>query len=795
MNRREFMRLLGIAGVNASAYVACSTYMREAMANSTVIQDLASIPIDDESGSLEDIEHVILFMQENRSLDHYFGTLRGVRGFGDPRPLTQQWNGKPVWEQSQISGGNVIFGFNYYTARPFQLEQPNTETSQVFLIDPPHHFLDSTGATNKGKMDSWLAQKGEGAFCHYSEKDLPLYFQLAKAFTVCDANFCSLNGPTDPNRSFYFTGTSSQLHENLFFSLKQGTVFSFADNLLKLDWKTYPEHLDDLGVTWKMYQEGPSHDEDRPFEGNYNCNTVKFFNQCAKWANASLYDKVNVTNKVLRTVENVPSQLEQDVINDALPAVSWIIAPEAFTEHPKYPPYFGEFYIHEILRCLAANPKVWRKTAFIITFDENGGFFDHVPPPTPPLRDSYGKVSPEINVETKNFISPDRRADIENTIADITDGRLNALMQGQIGEPVPAGLGSRVPMLVISPWSIGGRVCSEVFDHTSNLKFVETWLRAKGKITDDKPYERISSWRHHMTGDLTSAFDFKRPSNKNLSEHVKISKKVDFLTKDAKENAKNASKHQPLRNPTLEPAHIRLKQDQAQVELLPTGYDFQVYCTSITGRTNSDCNISFKFCNYGKLGAPFTIYDYVKCKYYLPTRNYVYDGPWFYSVAGLKSAQKEANFLEDTWSMALDWEHRDSYNNIYHYVVHAPNGYLAEFSGNFASSQHGLCPEILSVRPNHRDNAVTVTFTKWPSANGKLKLVNAYNGLTKIIESGTTKIDLVTLDGWYDFSLSWSDDPSLFLRRWAGHVENGKISKTDPAIGKLYNTTTLVYDN
>ncbi|MCB8828063.1 phospholipase C, phosphocholine-specific, partial [Escherichia coli] len=144
------------------------------------------------------------------------------------------------------------------------------------------------------------------------------------------------------------------------------------------------------------------------------------------------------------------------------------VAPEAFSEHPKYPPHFGEYYLHEILRALVANKEVWHKTALIVTYDENGGFFDHVLPPAPPARNNGGVVSRGITLPLSD---KPRTFDTEYS----ADG-------GTV-----IGMGMRVPALVISPWSSGGRVCSEVFDHTSVIRFLDVWLRARRKELKDMP--------------------------------------------------------------------------------------------------------------------------------------------------------------------------------------------------------------------------------------------------------------------------------------------------------------------
>ncbi len=129
------------------------------------------------------------------------------------------------------------------------------------------------------------------------------------------------------------------------------------------------------------------------------------------------------------------------------------------------------------MNALLAHPDVWRKTALFVTWDENGGFFDHVAPPTPPpgTKDEF-----------------------------LTVANLPAAAGGIRG---PIGLGFRVPMLVVSPFSRGGLVCSDVFDHTSTLRFLETRFGVR--------VPNLSRWRRKTTGDLTSAFNFAARPNAN----------------------------------------------------------------------------------------------------------------------------------------------------------------------------------------------------------------------------------------------------------------------------------------
>jgi phospholipase C len=147
------------------------------------------------------------------------------------------------------------------------------------------------------------------------------------------------------------------------------------------------------------------------------------------------------------------------------------------SDHPPSPSIFGESILSLIITALTANPAAWAKTLLLVTYDENGGFFDHVAP-----------VTPQPGTPGEFVTAP--------AVPDPT----------VIGSPAiagPIGLGFRVPMLIISPFSRGGFVSSDLFDHTSVLRFLETRFGAE--------VPNLSAWRRAAVGDLTSALNFKKP--------------------------------------------------------------------------------------------------------------------------------------------------------------------------------------------------------------------------------------------------------------------------------------------
>lgn len=421
LTRRRF---IGSAAAGAGA-LALPPSLRRAMADAP-----------ERPGSLSDIEHVIILMQENRSFDTYYGTLSGVRGFSDA--------GRP--------GERTVF-FQPDPLNPDGYELPfhlNTRTTSAACAPSlSHAWPVQHSAWNGGAMDNWVPAhraadgnvKGPMTMGYYKRSDLPFHYALADAFTICDGYHCSVLGPTRPNRLFAQTGTIDPA------GAAGGPILKNSEAKPgKLAWQTYPEALQDAGVSWRMYY------------ADYG-NMLPFFQNFAQAKPGSaLYEN----GMVPRTLDDFAA----DVRGGSLPNVSWLNGPYSDSEHPSYLPAAGAMFIYQVLDILASIPRVWAKTVLFLTFDENDGYFDHVTPPTAPggTPGEYVTVSP-----------------------------LPASAGGTRG---PVGLGFRVGTIVISPWSQGGWVSSETFDHTSLLRFAER------RFGVEVPH--ISDWRRHACGDLTS---------------------------------------------------------------------------------------------------------------------------------------------------------------------------------------------------------------------------------------------------------------------------------------------------
>jgi phospholipase C len=360
---------------------------------------------------LSDIEHVVILMQENRSFDHYFGTLAGVRGFGDPAAGILL-NGKTVFHQPDGANhdGYVL---------PFHLDTKATNAQR--LHDLSHAWGALHNSWNGGRLDNFVSahrttdgDSGPLTMGYYTRDDLPFYYALADAFTVCDGYHCSVMGPTYPNRYYWMTATNDPN------GMHGGPAIN--NKLARFTWESYAERLQRAGVSWRIY-----HDEPEPGQ-SVGLNVIMNF--------AAYQDARDRTTSDLYeyAVKARPfATMLDDMRTGNLPQVSWIVPPYTMCEHPDMLPAAGENYVRQIVEALSSNPATWARTAFIIVYDENDGLFDHVLPPTAPLH---------------------------------TD---DEYIQG-----LPIGLGFRVPALIISPFSRGNWVCGDTFDHTSTLRLLET---------------------------------------------------------------------------------------------------------------------------------------------------------------------------------------------------------------------------------------------------------------------------------------------------------------------------------
>ncbi|MCS0657123.1 phosphocholine-specific phospholipase C [Massilia terrae] len=701
--RRRFLR----AGAVAAGAAALPASIARALA----------IPAARVSGTTADVEHVVILMQENRSFDHYFGTLAGVRGFGDPRPLTLR-EGRPVWYQPGDDGRHVL---------PFALRAGGgaDDRSQCLESDLPHTWKGSqrTWAFH----DAWVHRKGHGSMGYLTRQDIPFYFALADAFTIGDAYHASLFGPTNPNRMFLFSGTNGlSVNRDGFHALDNVDDLNYmapmaldqAAWISPYTWTTYAERLSAHQVSWKVYQE----------YDNYGCNALAYFPQFRKLdlsdpeqreryrcARAYAGEAAGLDGSGVPVNANPPDAqalvdlIAADVRSGALPAVSWIVSPAKFCEHPEMnPPGYGESLVARILDALTASPEVWAKTALIICYDEEGGFFDHVPPPVPPASPGEGYSGVPTTGETSG------------------------------GEAV--GLGARVPLLVVSPWTRGGWVCSEVFDHTSILRFLE---RRFGVAEPN-----ISPWRRTVCGDLTSMFDFAHPNADRPgalfdTSHRSYLDRADALCRN----------HGPVAPPLDQalPAQERGAGGDATRPARPLPYHL-----AADGAREGD-RFRIAFANSGRAGAAFTVYS---------LRHH--GGPWYYTLPPGDAAI-------GSWGLQ---EFRD---RQYDLRVYGPNGFLRVFRGGADSDVEARVDETargtLALRlENHAARAAPVRIEDHAYGGGVREL---------LLDAGASVVlpwPVEASHGWYDIGITTGHD-GAFARRFCGHVEDGMPSRSDPAFG------------
>jgi phospholipase C len=671
---------------------------------SNSIAKAAAIDADVRHGSLMDVQHVVILMQENRGFDHYFGSLAGVRGFGDrfPIPSAAGAAGQTVWTQ----GASAIAPFHLDTAKSFALMRAE---------GTPHSWPDAQAAWDEGRMSHWPEAKTVRTMGHYKDTDVPFQFALAEAFTICDAYHCSIQTGTNSNRLFLWTGTNDP-------SGTQGgpAIGNSHDSLVKnggfkegYRWTTYVERLQAAGIDWRIYEDMADNFTDNPLAGFSRFRDA--YDAGPSGPDHDLIARGMSTQKLDR--------LREDVLAGKLPQVTYIVADAASSEHPAASsPAQGADYTARVLDALTANPKVWARTALLVMFDENDGFFDHVPPPAPPSRDAMapGGFAGASTVSTAG----------EYHLA-LSAGDASAERPELIGRPY--GLGPRVPMYVISPWSRGGWVNSQVFDHTSVIRFLEERFGVR------EP--NISPWRRAVCGDLTSAFDFKHPNDKNnwapLPQTGELAAKAKALLKET-----------PAAPPTESAMPVQAS-GVRRSRALP--YALEVLADAAADR------IGLTFENKGQSAAVLHVYD----------RLHLDRAPRRFTVG-------PAGRLSDSWA-----------GGRYDLWVLGPNGFHRHFMG--AAGAAGL---IVTARSDADRGAIELSLRNPGSASREVDIrPMAYEAklpARKITlaagQSTSVRWPLSGTSGWYDLSVGVTGE-SDYLRRFAGRVERGRDSISDPAMG------------
>ena len=654
-------------------------------------------------GGLRAIEHVIVLMQENRSFDHYYGTLRGVRGYGDRQPLRLR-NGKSVFHQPKTGGGEVL---------PFSLRKAAADAGRnpddiQYLGALAHGYSDATQAWAGGWNDDWVQAKTAATMTHYDRRDIPLQYELAETFTICDAYHCSVNGSTNPNRNYLWSGTTGYEPGT---TQRAVTNAAYSYDHQGYDWTAYPERLEAAGVSWQIYQEWD----------NFTDNAVEYFKTFKDIGHRILanvpggyrtteefYDKLFAKNEAERAValqqldaavgklpavdqklfrkamyrsepESLAPRLRADIKAGTLPKVSWLVPSAVDSEHPgSSTPVGSANLIYDVLDAIASDPETWSKTVLLINFDENDGYFDHVPPPVAPQPPS------------------------------------GAGDDWYAGKPI--GLGPRVPMTVVSPWTVGGHVNSQVFDHTSVLRFLELWTGVR------EP--NISTWRRTVCGDLTSAFDFDRTYRQpSVDRPGPVPAPINRW-----HPTPPVDQTLPAQEPGRRPARA-----------LPYG-------PSVSGSV-ADGKLMLALSNNGSQSAHFAIYPYGG---ELPAPAHV----------DVKRSHVEKIAVDGPFEVA----------------VQGPNRFWVELAGSVDGAAAGL--DVRADRHGDSLELELVNTSRKP-LTVKVNALG-YGSKTVTIElrgKQTRSLSWPTDHGWYDVEVTTADDTS-YRRRLTGHLETGKPSIT-----------------
>jgi phospholipase C len=475
VDRRKFLKMMGVTAAGTAGLSMLPPAIQQALA----------IPPNNATGTINDVEHVVILMQENRSFDHYFGTYNGVRGYTDPRPVTWAAGGGemlPIWFQpNNLVGLTPILELvksplrcgvapGVATVAPFHIDYGKTGEN----IRGTCHLVESgIKAWNDGNWNRWLEAKMDVLVMGYlKHQDVSYHRHLANSFTICDQYFSSVHGDTSPNRMHLWSGTASDPTISGPAAYMKG--FAPKNNGPEpgegCTWKSYPERIEDYNarqtdktrrISWRVYQGGTGAAGDSgKYTDNFGDNSLEYFAayrndpvQGGFWKEGRCqiphywpwdppiktdvnYDKLKpltkngVTNRTLK-------QLAADVKEGKLPNISWIVPPEYYSEHTYHNSATdGAYYINEVLSALVANPDVWSKTVFIINYDENDGFFDHIVPPMPPLTTDDGNVSPSL----EKSIPSETNKDL--LVGKITRSALGLAFPARLSRPGPEAVGS-----------------------------------------------------------------------------------------------------------------------------------------------------------------------------------------------------------------------------------------------------------------------------------------------------------------------------------------------------------------
>jgi phospholipase C len=692
-------------------------------------------------GNIRDIKHVMILMQENRSFDHYFGSLRGVRGFGD-RSTIRLPGGLSVFQQPTTAPGTPVTSTQYpwhlsdtpASAYPAGHQPPNSEVGAQGYGGTAHSWDDQHGAWYGGLMSGWVFAKGGPTTLGYLDRnDIPFHYALADAYTIGDAYHCSVLSATGPNRTYLWSGTIDAQQKYSDF-----VAYNGGDELgKKLLWESYAETLQKAGVTWKVYQGAD----------NYGDNGLEYFATFAKYdpeqggtpAPGNVFYDNGVAavpepmTGLAANADNLINAIKAEVLAGTLPQVSWVVTNQAFSEHPDGAPNDGAYYVKGVLEALNADPDVFNSTLVVINYDENDGQFDHVPPPVP-----APGTKDEFYYEASG------------TLAGYG-----------VTQPLPVGLGFRVPLILISPWTRGGWVTSEVSDHTSVIQFLEKWTEALGTPAISP---NISAWRRSVCSDLTNAFDFTSPV---FGLPTLPATTVIGDPPGGSYHPPVTTNEMPMQEPGTKPARPLPYQPNANLDGFTFGSNGAVQANLSFSNNGPHVLKASHFSVYNNAAPAQSLADYpakFPGQYTVDPSHTV----WNKTVAG--SVEIGAG----------------SGDGKYDLTVVGPNRFLRHFSGDVSATgktveveagyyQGGFGPKPHLALELINSGTGPVTFTvvsnNYSKDRAKTYRVPAHGRAMHVVDP------LASSNGWYDLSVTISGD-NTWSRRYIGHLEDGTGSIT-----------------
>ena len=426
LTRRDFIKASATTGLAASIW---EPLLKKALA----------VEAYNATRSIQDVQHIVILMQENRSFDHYFGAMKGVRGFGDRFPIPLE-SGKRVFHQSD--GERII--------PPYRAD--GKVSNAAFVNVTPHNFPDTQAAWNQGKYGFWPLFKTPYSMAYYTREEIPFQYAMAEYFTICDAYHCSIATGTDPNRIVFWSGSVDNPDKraaginctdtdsepvNLRCWIKGEMPepgYTYQGSAFK--WLTIPDVLQKEGISWRIYQDP----NDNWTGAMHGCLAFESFRKAKP--GSPIYEN-GMRHWSL-------DDLAKDAREGTLPQVSWILPSQSNSEHPGAPssPYRASNFTHEVLSAITSNPEVWSKTVFFLTFDENDGLFDHLPAPAVPSYNLDNTLAGKSTIDLGGMYFDNDKDDLN----DLETPRKYIDKRDTIsGKLRPWGMGPRVPMYILSP--------------------------------------------------------------------------------------------------------------------------------------------------------------------------------------------------------------------------------------------------------------------------------------------------------------------------------------------------------